>query len=81
MYRNVSMALITGTVLLAMSAGAQAAPLYKWCVAYNDMGHNCGFITYQQCKMTADGMGGYCALSSGYIDRNPNEIFITPTVM
>jgi hypothetical protein len=55
------MALVSGT-------GPGAAQTYPWCS--RDMsgdgsgGTNCGFVSYEQCMMTARGAGAFC-------DRNP----------
>jgi len=43
---------------------AAAAIEYPWCVSYGDIdgggGKNCGFVSYEQCMMTARGAGGSC---------------------
>lgn len=43
---------------------AAAAIEYPWCVQYgggpNGGGRNCGFVSYEQCMMTARGAGGMC---------------------
>lgn len=43
---------------------ASAAIEYPWCVLYaggpSGGGKNCGFISYDQCMMTARGAGGMC---------------------
>jgi hypothetical protein len=59
--------LAAGLAIAAMSYFTQpaaAAIEYPWCVSYSDMdgggGRNCGFVSYDQCMMTARGAGGMC---------------------
>lgn len=58
--------LAAGLAIAAMSFFSQpaAAIEYPWCVSYGDMdggsGKNCGFVSYEQCMMTARGAGGSC---------------------
>ena len=56
-------------VLPAAAALAMFAPTsghadpYKWCAQYglrSDLGTNCGFVTYEQCRATISGVGGTC---------------------
>jgi hypothetical protein len=61
-------ALAAGLAIAAMSSFSQpaaaAAIEYPWCASYGDMdgggGKNCGFVSYEQCMMTARGAGGSC---------------------
>jgi hypothetical protein len=60
-------ALAAGVAIAAMSSfvePATAAIEYPWCVSYGDMdgggGKNCGFVSYEQCMLTARGGGGSC---------------------
>ncbi len=45
-------------------AGAEIT--YPWCAQYSTKGgaRNCGFNTWEQCRATVSGVGGYC-------ERNP----------
>jgi Protein of unknown function (DUF3551) len=48
-----------------MPATARAEIEYPWCANYSGGadgggGSNCGFISYEQCKETIWGMGGFC---------------------
>ncbi len=61
------LALSSAILLAAMSSFSQpaaAAIEYPWCVQYgggpNGGGRNCGFVSYEQCMMTARGAGGSC---------------------
>jgi hypothetical protein len=63
------------TIVLAASAATMMAPpaaqaaTYKWCAYYwgrGGGGTNCGFSTYQQCKDTVSGIGGYCDVNPAY---------------
>jgi hypothetical protein len=50
---------------------AHADP-YRWCAAYGgDMGgsSNCGFITWEQCRATIMGMGGFCEPNQFYVGK------------
>ena len=52
------------TAMASLSEPAAAAIEYPWCVQYsggsNGGGRNCGFVSYDQCMLTARGAGGYC---------------------
>ncbi len=53
---------------------AQAAIEYPWCVQYGGGmdgggGRNCGFVSYEQCMMTARGAGGSCEQNLFYLDQ------------
>jgi hypothetical protein len=56
-----TMILAIGTVIAALSihAGPASAQNYPWC-AHRGESTNCGFVSYEQCRM-----------SSGWCDRNP----------
>lgn len=56
-------------VLPALAALAILTPTighadpYKWCAQYGlreDLGRNCGFVTYEQCMAAVSGIGGTC---------------------
>ena len=62
-----NIAVAAGLAIAAMSFFSQpaaAAIEYPWCVSYGDMdgggGKNCGFVSYEQCMLTARGGGGSC---------------------
>jgi hypothetical protein len=67
--------LLAAAIAVTFSALMPGAPAsaaeYPWCAQYggSDGGRNCGFVSYQQCHATVNGMGGYC-------ERNR---FYTPT--
>ena len=57
--------LFAGTAL----AGSAQAQNYPWCAQYTgNMGGamNCGFSSYDQCMMTARGMGAFCIQNTLY---------------
>ena len=59
--------LLMTVVMIGAATAARAEPIeYPWCANFADgAGANCGFVSYEQCKMTATpGTGGNC-------DRNP----------
>lgn len=40
---------------------AKAEITYPWCAQYGDRGtRNCGFSTWEQCRVALSGNGGYC---------------------
>ena len=59
---------LTLSSLTAIDAGPAAAEVYRpWCVQYS-RGTNCGFTSYEQCRMTATpGTGGYCVQNPWYL--------------
>jgi hypothetical protein len=71
------LALLGGAGFAALSGftvPAQAAIEYPWCVQYGSgMGggsaRNCGFVSYEQCMMTARGAGGWCEQNLFYLDQ------------
>lgn len=47
---------------------------YPWCAQYSGGrggGRNCGFTTWEQCRATVHGVGGYCELNSMYPGSAP----------
>ncbi|HEY6993807.1 MAG TPA: DUF3551 domain-containing protein [Xanthobacteraceae bacterium] len=54
----------------ALDAGPSIAETYRpWCVQYFGRGgENCGFTSYEQCRMTATpGTGGVCVQNPWYL--------------
>jgi len=57
-------AIVIAAASIASGAGAQD---YPWCSNFADgAGTNCGFSTEQQCQVTVQGSGGYCAQNNTY---------------
>jgi hypothetical protein len=57
-------------VLTAIDIVPAFAETYRpWCVVYNGRGgRNCGFTSYEQCRMTATpGTGGSCVQNPWYL--------------
>ena len=52
-----------GVAVTALSGGAAAAPVYRYCAHYEDRGDvTCAYDTFQQCLDTARGpAGGFCS--------------------
>jgi len=50
------------------AASAQSATSYRWCAKYYKEGSptSCYYTSYQQCKTTLSGIGGYCFESPYY---------------
>jgi hypothetical protein len=71
------LALSGAAAFAALSASvppAQAAIEYPWCVQYGagmdgGGGRTCGFVSYEQCMMTARGAGGSCEQNLFYLDQ------------
>ncbi len=64
-----SLFLIAAALLGALpAASAQSATSYPWCAKYYKEGAptSCYFTSYQQCKTTLSGIGGYCFESPYY---------------
>ena len=61
----------------ALFASPSSAEIYRpWCAQYygnNGGGTNCGFVSYEQCKMTATpGTGTVCERNQSYVaGRSP----------
>jgi hypothetical protein len=74
---GLKLALSGAAAFAALSASAppaQAAIEYPWCVNYGagmdgGGGRNCGFVSYEQCMMTARGAGGSCEQNLFYLDQ------------
>jgi len=86
------LAVLTLSVLAlsTMVAPSRAEILYPWCAQYNTKGgaRNCGFVTWEQCRATVSGVGGYCvenpfyqaAVASGRAPRgSAAPIAVAPT--
>jgi hypothetical protein len=62
------MALVIATGLLGVAPRVDAQN-YPWCANYS-MGfggsRNCGFISFDQCMATVQGMGGFCGENNTY---------------
>ncbi len=65
-----AIALIVLCSATAIDLRASVAATYRpWCVEYMGRGgRNCGFISYEQCRMTATpGTGGVCVQNPWYL--------------
>ena len=58
-------------VVAAAHASRASAEVYRpWCAQYygaNGGVTNCGFVSYQQCMMTARGAGAWCVQNPWYL--------------
>jgi hypothetical protein len=63
-----SLLLIAAALLADQTASAQSPSSYPWCARYYKEGFptSCYFTSYQQCKTTLSGIGGYCYESPYY---------------
>jgi hypothetical protein len=54
-----------GTALVAQPAKADP---YPWCAVYgtNDGRESCYYMTFQQCLIQIQGLGGFCNQNPGY---------------
>jgi len=68
---------VTAIAALAGTASpANAEIYYPWCARYGgEMGgaSNCGFSTFEQCRATVSGIGGFCELNPFYVDAHSGE--------
>ena len=64
-------ALLFLTALVASVPHSAKAEIYRpWCAQYYGRGGggtNCGFISYEQCMMTARGAGAWCVQNPWYL--------------
>ena len=57
---------LTAAGLVTSTAASKAEITYPWCAQYMRDGRNCGFSTYEQCRATVSGVGGYCEVNPMY---------------
>ena len=60
---------IVGAFVAASAYAPRAEAIeYPWCVYYgfDQGGHNCGFVSFEQCMATARGAGGICSQNPFY---------------
>ena len=61
--RSMRFVLPAVAAMVAFAPTSGHADPYKWCAQYGmreDMGTNCGFVTYAQCRAAISGVGGTC---------------------
>jgi Protein of unknown function (DUF3551) len=71
-----ALALLAVCLLTAIDARPGIAETYRpWCVQYFGRGgENCGFTSYEQCRMTATpGTGGVCVQNPWYLRYGPDS--------
>ena len=68
--------LLTMALLFAAIASPATAAEYPWCVSYSMNGDatNCGFVSWEQCRMTAFGAAGYCFQNPFYVASQSGPI-------
>ncbi len=56
-------------LILACANQPAAAYDYPWCAHYSGRtgGTNCGFVSFEQCRWTVSGIGGFCAQNPFYV--------------
>jgi len=60
--RAIAVVAITCAALSLSVVGARAG---TWCANYsNQSGSNCGFYSFEQCRATVSGIGGFCTRNS-----------------
>jgi Protein of unknown function (DUF3551) len=65
--RVIAVIAITGAALSLSTVATRAG---TWCANYsNQSGSNCGFYSFEQCRATVSGIGGFCSRNSfsGYV--------------
>jgi hypothetical protein len=63
-------------ILLIGGENAANAQNYPWCAQYGWRGdgpRNCGFVSWQQCMATVQGIGGYCERNAMYVPNQPTR--------
>jgi Protein of unknown function (DUF3551) len=62
MRNHVAVPAIVLLALLTSIEASRAEVVYPWCAQYSTRGgaRNCGFTTWEQCRATVSGIGGYC---------------------
>ena len=74
-----ALVLLTLCSLAVIDARPAASEIYRpWCAQYYGVGssgtRNCGFVSYEQCMMTAGpGTGGSCVQNPWYLWYGPNS--------
>jgi Protein of unknown function (DUF3551) len=56
---------------VAVSAAAQSPTSFPWCMKGARGGTSCYFNSYQDCRATVSGLGGWCTRNPYY--RGPNR--------
>jgi Protein of unknown function (DUF3551) len=64
-------AAVIAAALFSTPTQSRAVVFYPWCVQYGGGHHgidavSCGFVSYQQCMMTARGTGDFCLENPAY---------------
>ncbi len=61
--RTLPLVAVIFAALSLSTTGVQAAP---WCADYSGRagGTNCGFYSFEQCRATVSGIGGFCRTNS-----------------
>lgn len=74
------MRIILAAIAAILMAGAvndrAAADPYRWCADYgigSDAGTNCYFVTLEQCRAAASGVGGFCRPNGFYTGPSPDS--------
>jgi Protein of unknown function (DUF3551) len=63
-----------GVVVAASAMGTRAeAQNYPWCAYWHGTGgaRNCGFVSFAQCQLTAQGAGADCRANTQYEPNKP----------
>ncbi len=77
---------ISFVVALASASQPAAAYDYPWCAHYSGRtgGTNCGFVSFEQCRWTVSGVGGFCAQNPFWVaaqaerPRNKKRTHVRP---
>ena len=76
LFMAVCAALCAFLAVATMPKAAQAAIEYPWCAQYSGEesgGRNCGFVSYEQCMMTAQGAGASCEVNLFYSGQQTKQ--------
>lgn len=67
MHKIAIFGLFAMALLVSIPAQAQTAREYPWCARYDWTTSNCGFVSFQQCLATIQGIGGRCEQNPRYV--------------
>ena len=73
MRKIVFLGLCAAALLPLLSAKPAQAQEYPWCARYDWTTSNCGFVSFQQCLATIQGIGGRCQQNPRYVPRPPRR--------
>jgi len=67
-------------VVTAGIGGPAQAQNYPWCAVLNmgDAAYNCGFDTFEECRTSLSGIGGFCQKNTTYVPPAATDLLPAP---